>query len=44
MGAVQSSDSDQDLVERLKAGEEAAFEALLARYQGKVYRLVLSVR
>ncbi len=44
MAAGQSSDSDQDLVEQLKAGEEAAFEALLARYQGKVYRLALSVR
>lgn len=42
MAAAQSSDSDQDLVERLKAGEEAVFEALLARYQGKVYRLAMS--
>ncbi len=44
MAAAQSSDLDQDLVEQLKAGEEAAFEALLARYQGMVYQLPLSVR
>ncbi len=42
MAAAQSSESDQELVERLKTGEEAAFEALLARYQGKVYRLAMS--
>ena len=34
---------DQDLVEQLKAGVESAFEALLDRYQGRVYRLVLSI-
>ncbi len=42
MAAAQSSESDQELVERLKTGEEAAFEALLARYQVKVYRLAMS--
>jgi RNA polymerase sigma-70 factor (ECF subfamily) len=31
------------LVELVRAGEEAAFEALLKRYQGKIYRLALSV-
>ncbi|MBI2564173.1 MAG: hypothetical protein HYW08_17685, partial [candidate division NC10 bacterium] len=30
---------DADLVERVKRGDEAAFEALLERHQGKVYRL-----
>jgi len=31
--------SDVKLVERLKAGDEAAFEVLVERYQAKVYRL-----
>ncbi len=31
--------SDSELVERVKAGDEAAFEALLERYQDRVYRL-----
>lgn len=43
MATATSSESDQDLVERLKAGEEAAFEPLLARYQGKVFRLAMSM-
>ena len=43
MATDRSSLSDQDLVEQIKAGEEAAFEALLDRYQGRVYRLVLSL-
>lgn len=34
--------SDQDLVEQIKAGEEAPIEVLLGRYQDKVYRLALS--
>lgn len=34
--------SDQELVEQIKAGEEAPIEALLGRYQDKVYRLALS--
>ncbi len=42
MATDQSDPSDQDLVERLKTGDEVAFEALLARYQGKVYRLAMS--
>ncbi|MBI2081778.1 MAG: RNA polymerase subunit sigma-70, partial [candidate division NC10 bacterium] len=29
---------DAELVARVRTGDEAAFEALLARYQGKVYR------
>jgi RNA polymerase sigma-70 factor (ECF subfamily) len=33
----------QKLVELVRAGEEAAFEALLKRYQDKIYRLALSV-
>lgn len=37
MGA--SGARDADLVERVKRGDEAAFEALLERHQGKVYRL-----
>ncbi|MFN3476634.1 MAG: RNA polymerase sigma factor [Candidatus Methylomirabilales bacterium] len=43
MAADRSSLSDQDLIEQIKAGEEAAFEAPLERYQGRVYRLVLSL-
>lgn len=31
--------SDVKLVERLKAGDEAAFDVLVERYQAKVYRL-----
>lgn len=42
MATDRSDPSDQELVEHLKAGEEAAFEALLARYRGRVYRLTLS--
>ncbi len=42
MSTEQSSVSEQDLVEQTRAGDEAAFEALLARHQGKVYRLALS--
>ncbi|NJD67105.1 MAG: sigma-70 family RNA polymerase sigma factor [candidate division NC10 bacterium] len=34
--------SDQDLVEQIKAGEDAPFEALLERYRDRVYRLVVS--
>src|SRR5574341_2109572 len=34
---------EQQLVEVLRGGEEAAFEALLKRHQGKIYRLALSV-
>ncbi len=34
---------DHDLIEQLKAGEESAFEALLDRYQSRVYRLVRSI-
>lgn len=43
MATDRSDPSDQDLVERLTVGEEAAFEALLARYHAKVYRLAVSV-
>ena len=39
----RSSQPDQDLVEQLRAGEEPAFEALFGRYQGRVYRLALSI-
>ncbi len=31
--------SEADLIARLQAGEEEAFEALLTRYQGPIYRL-----
>ncbi len=34
---------DAELVERIKRGDEVAFGALLERYQGKVYRLALSL-
>ncbi|MCZ7625341.1 MAG: sigma-70 family RNA polymerase sigma factor [Candidatus Methylomirabilis sp.] len=34
---------DQDLVERIKGGDEAAFDALLGRYQERVYRLAMSM-
>ena len=34
--------SDQDLIEQIKAGEDAPFEALLERYRDRVYRLVIS--
>lgn len=34
--------SDQELVEQIKAGEKTSLEALLGRYQDKVYRLALS--
>ncbi|MBI3003121.1 MAG: RNA polymerase subunit sigma-24, partial [candidate division NC10 bacterium] len=33
---------DAELVARVRTGDEAAFEALLARYQGKVYRLAMN--
>src|SRR5574337_2048271 len=39
----QSSGSDQELVERIQAGEEALFEVLLGRYQDRVYWLALSL-
>src|SRR5574337_580340 len=39
----QSSGSDQELVDRIQAGEEAPFEVLLGRYQERVYRLALSL-
>ncbi len=42
MPTDRASLSEQDLVAQLRAGDEAAFEALLARYQNKVYRLALS--
>lgn len=35
--------SDQDLVEQIKGGDDAAFEALLSRYQERVYRLTMSM-
>lgn len=35
--------SDQDLVERMRAGNDTAFEALLERYRDRVYRLVISL-
>ena len=34
--------SDQDLIEQIRAGEEAPFEALLERYRDRVYRLAMS--
>jgi len=43
MPADWSGLPEQKLVELLRGGEEAAFEALLKRYQGKIYRLALSV-
>jgi len=42
MATDRADPPDEDLVERLKVGDEAAFESLLARYQGKVYRLAMS--
>lgn len=39
----RSSLPDQDFVEQLRAGEEAAFEALFGRYQVRVYRFALSI-
>jgi len=42
MPADRTSLSEQDLVAQLRSRDEVAFEALLARYQGKVYRLALS--
>jgi RNA polymerase sigma-70 factor (ECF subfamily) len=38
-----SSLPEQKLVELVRAGEEVAFEALLKRYQSKIYRIALSV-
>lgn len=35
-----SAQDEQALVERLKAGENAAFEELVQLYQGRIYRLV----
>lgn len=35
--------SDHDLIEQIKAGDEAAFDALLGRYQQRVYRLAMSM-
>jgi RNA polymerase sigma-70 factor (ECF subfamily) len=43
MPADWSGLSEQELVELLRAGEEGAFDALLKRYQGKIYWLALSV-
>ena len=43
MSTDRSGGSDQELVEQIQAGEEASFEALLGRYQDRVYRLALSL-
>lgn len=43
MARVGESVSDQTLVAQTLTGEESAFEGLVERYQGKVYRLALSL-
>lgn len=43
MARVGESLSDQALVAQALTGEESAFEGLVGRYQGKVYRLALSL-
>lgn len=35
--------SDQELVEQIRVGDNAAFEVLLGRYQERVYRLAISM-
>ncbi|MGH7409938.1 MAG: sigma factor, partial [Candidatus Methylomirabilis sp.] len=40
---AETHPGDAELVERLKRGDEAAFTALLQRYQGKVYRLAMNM-
>jgi len=39
MNRLSAADPDLLLVERLRGGDESAFEALMGRYEGKVYRL-----
>jgi RNA polymerase sigma-70 factor (ECF subfamily) len=39
MDRLSAADPDLALVERLRGGDESAFEALMERYEGKVYRL-----
>ena len=43
LGDRKQDSPETDLVARLRAGEEEAFEALLARYQHRVYRLAMHV-
>lgn len=43
MATYTERPADAELVERLKRGEMEAFETLLARYQGKVYRLAMNL-
>ncbi len=43
MVSVGENLSDQALVTQALMGEESAFEGLVGRYQGKVYRLALSL-
>jgi RNA polymerase sigma-70 factor (ECF subfamily) len=43
MSTEQRDLSEKELVQQVRAGDEQAFEALLKRYQGKIYRLALSV-
>ncbi len=37
------ADLDATLVERIRGGDEAAFEELMQKYEGKVYRLALGM-
>src|SRR5512140_1130971 len=40
-GGAPRVDKDAPLIERVKAGDHAAFEELVRRYEGKVYQLAL---
>ena len=39
----QSPDSDTDLIDRFRAGDETAFEEVVRRYQARVYQIVYRV-
>ena len=42
-GALSQETSDEALLARVAAGDEAAFDALVARHQGRAYRLAWSL-
>jgi len=43
VATVSVVDLDAPLVERIRGGDETAFEELMQRYEGKVYRLALGL-
>jgi len=41
--AIQHTDSDTDLVARIRRGDHAAFEALMRRYNGRLFRVARGI-